>query len=68
MGDRALPFGVSILVVLDWGMRPASCGRRRSRTSRFNPCCLGLGNEAIIGRDLGSGCSLFQSLLSWIGE
>ena len=54
LGNEALPSGrdgrthphVSILVVLDWGMRQQIAVEERRIGRRFNPCCLGLGNEA----------------------
>ena len=59
---------VSILVVLDWGMRHRRERQRDAEPDSFNPCCLGLGNEAGISIGLCSLMMQFQSLLSWIGE
>ena len=40
---------VSILVVLDWTMMRDMAGRLIHRLSCFNPCCIGLDNDAIAG-------------------
>ena len=37
---------VSILVVLDWTMMLAFCPTAGCSVRRFNPCCIGLDNDA----------------------
>ena len=46
--SAAARYGVSILVVLDWTMMLVRSAVGMVTTSGFNPCCIGLDNDAPI--------------------
>ena len=66
--DRGREERVSILVVLDWTMMLAGLGRMMGSNTSFNPCCIGLDNDAQLAFALSAKRSTFQSLLYWIGQ
>ena len=59
---------VSILVVLDWTMMRPTLPIRAGDLFGFNPCCIGLDNDAVDGASQRCVTTLFQSLLYWIGQ
>ena len=72
MPNRELPAAgadrVSILVVLDWTMMPVVADAIDVAEQRFNPCCIGLDNDAMEDTSDDYEDEGFQSLLYWIGQ
>ena len=59
---------VSILVVLDWTMMRLACRTKLVARAGFNPCCIGLDNDARAPACDPEHWDKFQSLLYWIGQ
>ena len=66
--ERGVCDRVSILVVLDWTMMHQLAFVRVPSVQRFNPCCIGLDNDAPNRPGRPHKDDPFQSLLYWIGQ